>query len=129
MLFLEIVELILNVHEAIGIDDLRIWGLLTSYGVTVSYFHVCDVVAMLHDHPPSIEGGLTYNIDWAMEGFRIIVENFSTLETNECISDQLKRKGLNYDWNIGLIDRFIDAYDFWLESDNCLIAYSPACLI
>lgn len=129
MLFLEIVEFILNVHEAIGIDDLEIWGLLTSYGVVVPYFHVRDVVMMLYDHPPSIEGGLTYNVDWAMGGFRIIEENFSTLETSEHISDQLKRKGLNYDWSIDLIGRFIDAHDFWLETDNCLIPYFSACLV
>lgn len=123
MKFLEIVEFILRVHDETGLDHQKIGGLLESRGISLPWYHVRDVIDMLHDHPPSVQGGPTYGVEWAMRGFDIITETFPTIEKIEDICDRLKKQELNYDWDIELIHRVILAHDFWLESNNGFIPY------
>lgn len=121
MKFLEIIRYILYLHHVAGLGHKEIRATLEDCGLTVPWFHIFDVIEMLHDHPPAVDGGHIYNIDWAMGGFRVIMEDFPTAEMSQEVSDRLKELDLGYNWDVELIRGVILAHDQWMQSDNWLV--------
>lgn len=106
MHLLEVIRFILKVHDEAGLDYQRMGGLLLkTYGVTLPWGLVRDIIDTLHQQPPSGQNGPIHGVEWAMHGFEIIVRNSPTVEMSEDISDQLKQ--LNYDWDEEFVSQVI----------------------
>lgn len=116
MNLLETIEFILRVHDESSFDHEGIGSLLEYRGVTMPWHLVRDIINTLHHHPPSVEDGPIYGVDWAMRGFQFIIEDFATSEMSENTSSRLQE--LNYDWDNDFVCRIILAQVFWLECGN-----------
>lgn len=118
---LKTIEFILKTHDKAGFLHgfyyERIGRMLKVHGITMPWYLVRDIIDTLHHHPPCLlEDGPIYGVEWAMRGYRIIIENYDEGETRENICKLLK--ALDYDWHDEFVRQVILAHGCWLENSN-----------
>lgn len=101
MNFLQTLHFILQIHEA-GFDHDGIGSLLQASNIFLPPHFIRDIIHTLHDlHPPSVEDGPLYGVDWCMRGFSIILLDAAAGEMSEQICVRLGNRG--YYWSHALV--------------------------
>lgn len=105
---LRLIKFILIVQDEASLGYQRMGGLLLqTFGVTLPWNLVRDIIDTLHNQPPSVQNSPIHGVEWAMRGFEMIFREPPTVEMSEDISDQLKQ--LDYDWDEEFVSQVIIA--------------------
>lgn len=106
MSLLQVIKVILHLHVRAGIGHEQIVSVpLKSCGILMPGHVARDIISSLYHHPPSVRNGPIYDIEWAMRGFRIIMDNFAAGVKSRHISMWLKDR--NYYWDDDFVTMII----------------------
>lgn len=106
MNLLQVIQFILYLHARSGVGHEQIIsGPLKNSGILMPGHVVRAIISSLYHHPPSVRNGPIYEIEWAMRGFQIIMDDSATGVQSRHISMRLKER--NYYWDDDFVTMII----------------------